>query len=150
MKTEKCWALINCWPCQLHRSVSVQMGLAKEEGRTGRAGRCKSVELCNEEVAQAPPHRGRLAVQGRARFGSRSNVPVTNSFISDLQPHKDPQQKDHPVLPALEKPHYIISQSVCVGMGTSLALRRFSILRTLVSAPGHMVSWPRRTLVQCR
>lgn len=64
---------------------------------------------------------------------------MTFSFI------RIPGRKATPALPGFENPHYAISQSVCRGMATSLALRRFSIPRTHISAPGHMVSWPRRS-----
>lgn len=67
------------------------MGLTKEEGRTGRAGRCKSVELCNKEVAQAFPYtKGDRLNRVGHRFGTRSEVPATNSSIGGLQLHKDP------------------------------------------------------------
>lgn len=128
----------SCRPCQLHRSVCVQMGLATVAGRAGRAS--KSMELCNKEVAQSPSHQGRLAVRGRARFSTRSSSHYTNAFMGGLQPHKIPSRETTPALPDSES---------YPGMEASLLLGRFSMPRTHICAPGHMVLQPRRILDQC-
>lgn len=75
------------------------MGLATVPGRAGRAG--ESIELCNKEVAQSPSQ-GRLAVQGRARFSTRSSSHYTNAFMGGLQPHKIPSKETTPALPDSE------------------------------------------------
>lgn len=103
------------------------------------------MELCNRQWLKLPQTKGGWLNRVGQRFGTRSEVPATNSPIGNLQLHKDPSRKATPALPDFENPHYAISQSVCLGMVTSLALRRLSIPRTHISALGHMVSWPRRS-----
>lgn len=102
----------SCQPCQLRRSVCVQMGLVKVAGRAGRAG--ESVELCNKEVVQSPSHRGRLAIQGRARFSTRSKVPTTQmlSWVAS-SPIRIPSRETTPALPDSES--YLVPFSVCRG-----------------------------------
>lgn len=107
----------------------MQMGLVKVAGRAGRAG--QSVELCNKEVVQSPSHPGRLAVQGRARFSTRSEVPTTQmlSWVAS-SPIRIPSRETTPALPNSES--YLVPFSVCLG---SLTLGRVSIPRA------HLYSW---------
>lgn len=73
-----------------------------------------SVELCNKEVVQSPSHRGRLAVQGRARFSTRSKVPTTQmlSWVAS-RPIRIPGRETTPALPDSES--YLVPFSVCRG-----------------------------------
>lgn len=116
------------------------MGLAKAAGRAGRAG--KSVELCNKGVAQSHSHGGRLAVQGRAKFGTRSEVPTTRmlSWVA-WGPIRIPSRETTPALPGSEKPSELFS--VCLsGDGDS-----FDTGKILNPKDTHL--WSRRILVQC-